>query len=710
MFDYPPEGVRKCIISTNIAETSVTIDGVRFVIDSGKVNRMTYNSTGGFSKLAETTISQDSAKQRAGRAGRTGPGVCFRMYSEDDFKNFEAFTPAEIHLVPLDSLLLHMISLGLTDISNFPFVEKPDSKKIEESLEKLKFCDALSSDNNELSLTRLGEALSSLPVDLSIGKMLIMSTVFGNVNSVLALAALLSVQSPLTQNAYRDIDAQDIRKPLESDHGDPITLLNFYKEWLEIKQKTAPGDRKTENSRHWAKKRSLEEQRFYETTKLIDQFRDILDEAELLPKIKSDEMSSSERAIRHGELKQLKSMRHKLKTETKNTRRKLLKYEMYGDEEKAAQKLDIRDVEFRITNDFKRLEELRLETTVDSYKDLTMLKLILTSGLYPQIAVEDEFNSSKTVADRLFHTKSKNYVFLRPNCYFATNPEVLELHNDDIDVPPPGYFSKRPVSRKHQILVYQTILETKKVYLVNVMRMPALQTLLLFARTIATNATLTKLVFDDFLAVDLPYYGQGKTMLSRALRLRRKWSVKLEERLNDPNLSSKVNREEIFYFVEDLVNFMKTDASYNMKRLLPADLKLIYTRNSDIFDLEKLGSEKNPFHEGYTVTVNNELGGVNVSDNVVYNCLLQDDWAYDLEEQLMNVPFECPNCNCKLMGMNFYKIFQHETFCVKTPLPEPVSSLTEPIKPNSKSFHCDKCGADLYLPPVDILRHKKTCT
>lgn len=88
--------MRKCIISTNIAETSVTIDGVRFVVDSGKVNRMVYHTAGGINKLMETNISQDSAKQRAGRAGRTGPGICYRMYSEEDFMNFDVFTTAEV--------------------------------------------------------------------------------------------------------------------------------------------------------------------------------------------------------------------------------------------------------------------------------------------------------------------------------------------------------------------------------------------------------------------------------------------------------------------------------------------------------------------------------------------------------------------------------------------------------------------------------------
>ncbi|XP_018573100.1 probable ATP-dependent RNA helicase DHX34 [Anoplophora glabripennis] len=718
VFDYPPDGVRKCIISTNIAETSVTIDGIRFVIDSGKVNRMTYNTQMGVNKLSEANISQDSAKQRAGRAGRTGPGVCFRMYSEEDFKNFEAFTPAEIHLVPLDSLLLHMISLGLADIANFPFIEKPAAKSLEEGLEKLKFTGALELERECLALTPLGDALSQLPVDLSIGKMLIMSTVFGNVNSVLALASLLSVQSPLTQAAHRNSQAQDLRKPLESSHGDPTTLLNFYKEWLSVKQDSAPvqsrsGHHRTENSKTWARKRCLEEQRFYEATKLSEQFRDILCEADLLAKVAESELSSGERAIRHGELKRLKSMRYELKNESKARTRKRLKFEMYGaPEDEAGGRSDIRDVEFRIANDFKRLQKLLNEASPDSHKDLMMLKLILTSGLYPQIAVEDEHNSSKTVSEKLYHTKTKNYVFLRPTSYFATNPEVLELHNDDIEVPPPGYFSRRPISRKHQVLVYQSILETKKVYLVNTMRMPAVQTLMLFGKTVATNATLTKFVFDDFLMIDAPYFGQGKTLLQRAVSLRKKWKTKLEAKLRDPSSSSEIDRKETFYFMRDLVDFMQSEVSYNVKRLLPADLKEIYSRDVDFYDVEKLNS--NPFDPDYPVTKNARLGGVNVTENVVYNCLLQEEWACVIEGEISTTPFECGRCGRTKLGCTVFGIMQHESKCgasvkVENEEGEKSEEKTVKVKANSKQYRCEVCRKDLCLTPIDILKHKKSC-
>lgn len=712
VFNYPPEGVRKCIISTNIAETSVTIDGVRFVIDSGKVNRMTYHTNGGVNKLTETNISQDSAKQRSGRAGRTGPGLCYRLYSENEFADFDAFTPAEIHLVPLESLLLHMISLGLSDLKHFPFLEKPSEKSIEEGIEKLKFCGALDLKPDCLQLTQLGDALGQLPVDLSIGKMLVLSTVFDNVNAVLAVAALLSVQSPLTQNAYRNTEAQDLRRSLDSNHGDPISLLNYYKEWLLIKQNTVPitsrrRDDRVETSKHWSRKRCLEEQRFYEVTKLLEQFRDILHDSNLLSKLGSGELTSGERAIRHGELKQLKFLRYNLKNEKKSQGRKELKYEVFSqDAENDDNQTDLRDVEFRITNNFKRLQELLNETSADSYKDLIMLKLILTSGLYPQIAVEDEFNSSKTVSERLYHTKTKNFVFMRPMSYFATNPEILQLHNDDIEVPPSGYFSKRPISSKHKILIYQSILETKKVYLVNTMRMPALHTLMLFGKFIGTNATFTKFVFDDFLLIDVPYYGQGKTLLMRAIKLRQQWKKELNDKLE--NRDKEINRKEIFYFVDNLVNFMNREVSYNMKRLLPADLKDIYNMHTE----ELRNNEKNPFDSDFKITPNAEVGGINVTENLTYNCLAQEEWACVIQEEIESTPFTCQFCDETKLGYTVLKILQHEESCrlLNQMKQENVQEEEKPnIKPNSKQFHCAKCNSDLCLTPIEILKHKKSC-
>ena len=120
VFDYAPEGVRKCIISTNIAETSITIDGVRFVIDGGKVKEMQYDPICKMQRLKEGWISRASAEQRKGRSGRTGPGVCFRLYEESEYKALKPFSTPEIQRVPLDSIVLQMVSMGLSDVRKFP--------------------------------------------------------------------------------------------------------------------------------------------------------------------------------------------------------------------------------------------------------------------------------------------------------------------------------------------------------------------------------------------------------------------------------------------------------------------------------------------------------------------------------------------------------------------------------------------------------------
>lgn len=152
-----------------------------------------------------------------------------------------------------------MVSMGLPDVRQFPFIEPPPRESLEESVMVLKAQNAL---NNDESLTVIGQMLANLPVDVCIGKMLIFGSLFNQIEAVLSLAAAMSVQNPFTNNAYQDSDCIASRKLLDSDHGDPITLLNSFNSWLQVKQD------KSQNSRRWCKKRGLEEQRFYEMTKL----------------------------------------------------------------------------------------------------------------------------------------------------------------------------------------------------------------------------------------------------------------------------------------------------------------------------------------------------------------------------------------------------------------------------------------------------------
>lgn len=192
VFDIPPEGVRKCIISSNIAETSLTIDGIRFVIDSGKVKELSHDATANMSKLSEFWVSQASAAQRKGRSGRTGPGECFRLYSENEFNHMNDFPVPEIQRAPLEPLLLQIKALGFGDPRVFDFIEvkekshdplmekgslilkAPSMDAVNVSMEFLHNLGALDADEN---ITGLGRVLANLPVDAIIGKMLLMATV-----------------------------------------------------------------------------------------------------------------------------------------------------------------------------------------------------------------------------------------------------------------------------------------------------------------------------------------------------------------------------------------------------------------------------------------------------------------------------------------------------------------------------------------------------
>lgn len=348
VFDIAPEGVRKCILSTNIAETSVTIDGVRFVVDSGKMKEMSFDSNCKMHRLQEFWISKASAEQRKGRAGRTGPGICFRLYSQKDFDEFDLYSTPEIRRVPLDYLLLQMIAIGLSDVRTFPFLEHPSSEAIEEALISLKEHDALTDDE---VLTPMGKMLAKLPVDLTIGKMLILGSVFNLTETVLTLGSVLSVQSPFTFKSYRHLDAIEARKDFESTEGDIFVLLNAYNSWLKFKSDSK------QDSRKWCKKRGLEEQRFYELTKLREQFKDVLCDAGLYFTAKSSFMSSSDRIRRHGELKQLKRLKSDLES-SGSKKRKILKLRFDGeyDDDQDTKECDIKDIDFRLSHNHRDVE------------------------------------------------------------------------------------------------------------------------------------------------------------------------------------------------------------------------------------------------------------------------------------------------------------------------------------------------------------------
>lgn len=260
--------------------------------------------------------------------------------------------------------------------------------------------------------------------------------------------------------------------------------------------------------------------------------------------------------------------------------------------------------------------------------------------------------------------------------------------------------------------MFQSILETKKVYLVNAMRMPCIQTLFLFGKTIATNSSLTKFVVDDFLALDVPYLGQAKSLLLKALSLRKKWTVKLEFKLNNPTYKqTDADKEDIFYFIEDLVAYMQSAVAYNMKRLLPADLKDLFSYSSETFNHIK-DKLKNPFNREFAMCPNTVKGGFNVTENVIYDCLNDEDWAYAIEVNIFETGLLCKHCKETFPGRTLFQFMQHEEFCDRKAAAvkqETTEVETTVVKANSKKWHCDKCSQDLVLTPTEILKHRNSC-
>lgn len=694
IFDYAPEGIRKCIVSTNIAETSVTIDGIRFVVDAGKVKEMSYDPQRRMQRLQEFWISKASAEQRKGRAGRTGPGACFRMYDESEYEAFDDYSVPEIQRVPLDSLVLQMISMGLPDARKFPFIEPPSLESLENALVSLIEHGALY--NNE-KITPIGNLLTRLPVDIAIGKMLIMGTLFDKIELVLLLAAGLSVQAPFTNQVQRDPSIQNARRELESDNGDPFTLLNAYNKWMKVKSEDQTATRK------WCRRHGLEEQRFYEMTKLYNQFKQLLQDADVISLLSQKRLlSSTERAQRHGEIKHL----HKLRREQFHAqkKRKVLKLESDAAEGIHNDKddddgMDLKSIEFQLKHDRHEIQGLLRGIRNIRSEDIILLKILLCSGLYPSLALVDEFNSFKPGTDQLFHTKGKPFVIVHPLSGFSLQPEILQISQANI-MDCPGFPRKFPVSNKHQLLLYTTLLETTKPYIVNNTRIPAVQALLLFANSIDTNENFSRLVFDSWLEVQFPCPDDSQDLILQVLNLRDQWMKLVEEKLTGLTNGSSEKLTEGFTLAKQLISFFHTDVYYSIKRLLTTDVQELYIgyKKSEALEISKVIL-------GHNAVPHLKKGGYQLKDYLVYNCLCDSSQSC---QDYLQTRWICPLCEEEMFITALQKM-EHELTCNHNQAQKNEGSqeIKEDRDPNKQTFFCDQCQKKLYLSPIDILRHKK---
>lgn len=233
---HPAErGRRKIIASTNVAETSVTIDGVRFVVDSGMVKLSTYDPHSGLSSLTRVPASQASAAQRAGRAGRTAPGTCYRLYPEQALASMPPMTLPELARIDLSGSLLQLLALGVTNLVKFDWVPPPPPSAL--VVDGLDFLAALGAvDEHGRLTTSVGEQLAELSLPPAMGKALLASPRYGCTEQMLSIAAMSSVSSPFLgpgssiSGLRRDAvaEANEERARFAAAEGDTLTLLNVF--------------------------------------------------------------------------------------------------------------------------------------------------------------------------------------------------------------------------------------------------------------------------------------------------------------------------------------------------------------------------------------------------------------------------------------------------------------------------------------------------
>jgi ATP-dependent helicase HrpA len=222
---FRPHGKPRVVLATNVAETSLTVPGIRSVVDPGTARISRYSARLKVQRLPIERISQASAEQRKGRSGRTSPGVCVRLYSEEDFAERPAYTDPEILRTSLASVILQMAAAGLGDIEAFPFLDPPDRRQVRDGIALLGELGAL---DDEGALTPLGRRLAQLPVDPRLGRMVLEADRLHCADEVIVIAAALSIQDPRERPADERAQADQQHARFADESSDFIAYLNLW--------------------------------------------------------------------------------------------------------------------------------------------------------------------------------------------------------------------------------------------------------------------------------------------------------------------------------------------------------------------------------------------------------------------------------------------------------------------------------------------------
>ncbi|HEX7097376.1 MAG TPA: ATP-dependent RNA helicase HrpA, partial [Acidimicrobiales bacterium] len=232
---FEPHRGRRIVLSTNVAETSITVPGVRYVVDAGNARISRYSRRLKVQQLPIEPISRASADQRAGRCGRVAPGICIRLYGEEDYAERPEFTEPEILRTNLAAVILQMTAIGLGDVASFPFVEAPDAASIRDGYRLLEELDAITAprDGGQRKLTPIGRRLARLPLDPRLGRMVLEAERHNCVREVLIIASALSIQDPRERPHDNRQQADELHRRFDVPGSD---LLSFVELWEYVRE------------------------------------------------------------------------------------------------------------------------------------------------------------------------------------------------------------------------------------------------------------------------------------------------------------------------------------------------------------------------------------------------------------------------------------------------------------------------------------------
>ena len=259
MFEKTAPDCRKVIVSTNIAETSITIKRIKYVIDTGMIKSKLYTPNNNLEILKVHKISKSQAWQRSGRAGRESAGICYRLYTESDYESMPLSTVPEILRSNLSSVALQLIALGINDILNFDFMNKPSTESLNAALSELELLGAVKiiqeeQSNNEpdepsnkkphvtikYELTTIGKKMAPFPLEPRFSRCVLAAEKFSCVEEIIKIVSVLSVDSifhsTTTSSGSKRDQAEAVKQKFASSDGDHITLLNVFKTFISNKQ------------------------------------------------------------------------------------------------------------------------------------------------------------------------------------------------------------------------------------------------------------------------------------------------------------------------------------------------------------------------------------------------------------------------------------------------------------------------------------------